>query len=234
MIKLSLTVKNFLKTENSGGLIMIGFALLALLVANSSLSSEYFKLVNYSQDINFFNTNYKFSLHFFINDILMVIFFLLVALELKNEFKHGFLAEKSQIALPLACAFMGMAAPALIYFLTNYPNQENIKGWAIPSATDIAFAVAILSIISKKIPPSAKIFLLALAIFDDIGAIIIIALFYSSGLDYNYLILSFLLIFSFISNFICLKLFPYFSSTTENNLKAYHCFYLLYVSTLEV
>ncbi len=148
---------------------MLFFTALALIVANSPLAEWYAS----------FTTP---SVKFWVKDVLMVFFFLVVGMELKREMREGFLVERSQVMLPLAAALGGMIAPALIFLAINSGIPENRSGWAIPSATDIAFALCILMLSAKNIPPAAKIFLLAIAIFDDLGAILIIAAFYNTAL----------------------------------------------------
>ncbi len=155
---------------------MIGFAFLAMVCANA--------FPNWYNNFTHLTLLSK-SIEFWVNDVLMVFFFLLIGLELKKEVLEGFLAKKEQIILPLVAAVFGMIAPAAIYILFNSGSEHNLRGWAIPCATDIAFAVAVLAIFAKNFPPAAKIFLLALAIFDDLGAILIIALYYNEGLAFE-------------------------------------------------
>lgn len=175
-------IHEFMATESASGIVMIVFAVLAIIAANSPFSPWY---------QNFIHTNISFglgdrisseSLSHWVKDILMVFFFLIIGLELNREMHEGFLSKRDQIILPLIAAIGGMAFPALIFLGINYGNPETINGWAIPSATDIAFALALLTILGKTIPPAIKIFLLTVAIFDDLGAIIIIAIFYNNGL----------------------------------------------------
>ena len=158
-----------LSQESAGGIVMIIGALLALVAANSSLAPLYQRLANE-------------DMRFFVNDIAMVVFFLLVSLELKRETKEGVLAQRNQIILPLLAALGGMVVPALLFYAVNADYSAHHAGWAIPSATDIAFALCILSLCGKHLPPSARIFLMAVAIFDDLGAILVIALFYNANL----------------------------------------------------
>ncbi|MGE0753614.1 MAG: Na+/H+ antiporter NhaA [Alphaproteobacteria bacterium] len=178
-------VRQFIATESASGLVMIFFAALALLVANSPFYYEYKSLI--SSPISFSYMEYTASepLKNWVKDILMVFFFLIVGLELKREMKEGFLAKKDQILLPLIAAAAGMAVPAAIYMAFNIHHPENHAGWAISSATDIAFALCILMLVGRGVPSSVKIFLLAVAIFDDLGAILIIALFYNSELSFT-------------------------------------------------
>lgn len=166
-----LAFREFLKTEASGGQILIGIAVLALIVANSPLSTTYFTaLQTYVGGLS--------VLHW-INDALMAVFFLLVGLEIKREMLDGQLSTWPRRVLPGIAATGGMLVPGLIYFALNIETPETLRGWAIPTATDIAFALGVLSLVASRVPVSLKIFLTALAILDDLGAVAIIALFYT-------------------------------------------------------
>lgn len=169
-------VRNFLHIEASGGIVMIACAALAMLTAN--IFPDWYKHFTHLELLSH-------DMHFWVNDVLMVFFFFVIGMELKKELLEGFLKERSQIVLPLVAALFGMAAPALVYSGFNSGSEYNMNGWAIPAATDIAFAVAVLALFAKNFPPAAKIFLLAVAIFDDIGAILIIALYYNSGIAFE-------------------------------------------------
>ena len=158
-------------------LLFIG-ASLALLMSNSSWASVYTPLLHTSISIPGQDIEIK-SLEFWINDGLMAIFFLLIGLELKREMLEGELAHFSQMILPTIGAIGGMLVPALIYIIFNWDNSITMNGWAISSATDIAFSLGVLALLGSRVPLSLKIFLMALAIIDDLGAILIIALFYS-------------------------------------------------------
>ncbi len=175
-------LRRFMFMESSSGLVMIFCTLLALIAANSAMSHWYKELVNIPISFGLGDMRATEPLKDWVKDILMVFFFLMIGLELKREVKEGFLAKRDQILLPLIAAAGGMAAPAIIFLGFNAAHPETLHGWAIPAATDIAFALAILSIFGKRLPPAAKVFLLAVAIFDDLGAILIIALFYNAGL----------------------------------------------------
>jgi NhaA family Na+:H+ antiporter len=180
--KLPSKIREFMEMESAGGIVMLCSAVAALICANSSLSELYQHIIHYLLNFSFSTLSISIPLSHGVNDALMVLFFFVVGLELNREMNEGFLTQKDQIILPLVAAAAGMLFPALIFYIFNHNSPDTIHGWAVPSATDIAFAVAILNLIGKMIPPSLKIFLLAVAIFDDIGAIIIIALFYNAGL----------------------------------------------------
>ncbi len=181
--------KWFFKLEAASGLLLLVGAILALILSNSDLSKYYFEILNTQISIGAQNFVLDLTVHHWINDVLMSVFFFVVTLEIKREFIHGELSKPKQASLPIIGAFGGMLVPALIYIFINYENTNALKGWAIPSATDIAFSIGVLSLLGSRIPISLKVFLLALAIIDDLGAIIIIAFFYSSELQYIYLIL---------------------------------------------
>jgi Na+:H+ antiporter, NhaA family len=177
------TLKDFLKTEAAGGVVLMFAAVLALVWANSPLVWIYNDLLHLQVGARVGPLALEKDLLHWINDGLMAIFFLLVGLEIKREVKAGELSSPSRAMLPALAAFGGMAAPALIYVLFNIGAPENLRGWAIPAATDIAFAVGVLALLGSRVPSSLRIFLLALAIIDDLGAIIIIALFYTADLN---------------------------------------------------
>jgi NhaA family Na+:H+ antiporter len=176
-------MRKFIERESSSGIVMILAALLALIMANSFLYEYYQNFINTSISFGMDNNTVTEPLKLWIKDILMVFFFLFVGLELKREFKEGFLSSRDQLLLPMLAAIGGMAVPAIIYLLLNQSHPENYGGWAVSSATDIAFALAVLLLAGKKAPPAIKVFLLAIAIFDDLGAILIIAFFYSNELN---------------------------------------------------
>lgn len=166
-----------------GGIILVLAAILAMIIANSPLSGVYKGFLDIPVAIKFADFEIAKPLLLWINDGLMAIFFFLVGLEVKREIIEGHLSSPSQIVLPAIAAVAGIVFPALFYVWFNGGDPEAIKGWAVPSATDIAFALGVFSMFSKKVPISLKLFLLSVAIFDDIGAIAIIALFYSQDLS---------------------------------------------------
>ncbi|WP_374330801.1 Na+/H+ antiporter NhaA [Soonwooa sp.] len=179
--------KKFFHSSQSSGVILIVCVVFSLLLANSSIGESFQNLLDTEIGTNLFHLKYPISI--WINDGLMAIFFLLVGLEIKREIIEGELSSFKSASLPIFAAIGGMVVPALIYFLSNY-GTEYEKGWGIPMATDIAFSLAIISMLGKKVPPAVKIFLAALAIVDDLGAIMVIAIFYTDQLHWLYLGLS--------------------------------------------
>lgn len=174
--RINSTLRQFLDNEASGGIVLMAVAVLAILTANSPVASSYFSALHaYIGPL---------SVQHWINDALMAVFFLLVGLEIKREMLDGQLSSWSRRLLPGAAAAGGMAVPALIYVAFNLGNPAALRGWAIPAATDIAFALGVLSLLGPKVPTSLKIFLAALAIIDDLGAVIVIALFYTADLNF--------------------------------------------------
>ncbi len=188
--QLSETIGDFLKMEATGGLFLVVATILAMVMANTSYQDAYKAFLDIPVAIQFGELKIAKPLLLWINDGLMAIFFFLVGLEIKREFRIGELASPAQVALPGIAAIGGMMAPALIYVLFNLSNPGGLNGWAIPAATDIAFAVAVISLLGPRVPTSLKVLLLAIAIFDDLGAIVIIAVFYTSGLSVKILALS--------------------------------------------
>lgn len=181
-------VTKFFKLETASGIILILAAALALIFANTPLQSYYSLLLDTPVEIRIGTFDIAKPLLLWINDGLMAVFFFLVGLELKRELIEGELADKKNIILPGIGAIGGMAIPALIYVYFNIDNPSAMQGWAIPAATDIAFALGVLSLLGSRVPVSIKIFLTSLAIFDDIGAIIIIAIFYTAKISLTSLI----------------------------------------------
>lgn len=168
-------LRDFLHSEAAGGIVLMVVAALALVVANSPAAPLYFGMLKHYV--------LGLSILHWVNDALMAVFFLLVGLEIKREMLDGQLSSWSRRVLPGFAALGGMIAPALIYVAFNLGRPENLRGWAIPTATDIAFALGVLSLLGSRVPASLKIFLTALAILDDLGAVIIIAIFYTAGLS---------------------------------------------------
>ena len=201
----------FFKLEAASGLLLLISAIIALIISNSNFSSLYFEILESYFFVGINNFGIELSVLHWINDALMAIFFFFVTLEIKREFLQGELSNRKQALLPIIAAIGGMLVPALLYIYINFQNSETLNGWAIPSATDIAFSLGVLSLLGSRVPISLKVFLTALAIIDDLGAIVIIAFFYSGDLDIYYL--SFLLITFFVLFILnkanIKKIFPY-------------------------
>jgi len=176
-------LEEFIKKESSAGILLIFVTILALALKNSVLSEFYAAFLRTPVEIRFADLHIAKPLLLWINDGLMAIFFLLIGLEVKREILEGQLSTVSQIALPGIAAIGGMVIPAFFYIYINWGDETAMRGWAIPTATDIAFALGILALLGKRVPLSLKIFLMALAIIDDLGAIVIIALFYTVELS---------------------------------------------------
>ena len=186
---ISAPFKWFFKLEAASGLILLIAAILALIISNSNFSSLYFETLEQYLFIGINNFGIKLSVLHWINDGLMAIFFFFVTLEIKREFLQGELSNIKQALLPIIGAVGGMLVPALFYIYINIDDPTTLNGWAIPSATDIAFSLGVLSLLGSRVPISLKVFLTALAIIDDLGAILIIAIFYSGDLSIKYLLL---------------------------------------------
>ena len=203
--------KRFFKLEAASGLVLLFSAIVALIISNSELSNFYFNTLEKYIFIGINNFGLKLSIIHWINDALMAIFFFFVTLEIKREFLQGELSNIKQAMLPIIAAVGGMVVPAAIYIYINLGDSETLNGWAIPSATDIAFSLGVLSLLGKRVPLSLKVFLTALAIIDDLGAIVIIALFYSGDLNIIYLSLMLLafIILLVINKFNIKKFLPY-------------------------
>ncbi|HYD69855.1 Na+/H+ antiporter NhaA [Azospirillum sp.] len=176
-------VRGFLQTEAAAGVVLMVTAAVAMLWANSPLAAAYEGFLHLHLGLTVGGAGLDKPLHFWINDGLMTIFFLLVGLEIKREVMEGELSTPARAALPGIAAVGGMAVPALVYVALNYQTPQTLHGWAIPAATDIAFAVGVLALLGSRVPQTLRIFLLALAIMDDLGAIVIIAVFYSADLN---------------------------------------------------
>ena len=176
-------ITNFLKLESSGGILLMLAAIVAMIFANTPLSIYYDLILSTPVEIRVGALEVAKPLLLWINDGLMAVFFFLVGLELKRELIEGELSNKRNIILPGIGAIGGMLVPALIYMYFNYDDPVALQGWAIPAATDIAFALGVLMLLGSRVPTSIKIFLTSLAIFDDIGAILIIAIFYTEQIS---------------------------------------------------
>ena len=199
--KITEPIQRFVKQEKSGGIVLGISVLAALYLANSPWSDEYFHFLENKIGIVFNDVSFlKYSLHHWINDGLMAIFFFVIGLELKREIVAGELSNPRKALLPIGAALGGMLIPAIIYFSLN-PTGEASNGWGIPMATDIAFALGVLHFLGKRIPLSLKVFLTALAIVDDLGAVLVIAFFYTSEISIQSLLvgLGFVLVM-FIGN----------------------------------
>ncbi|MCB2128590.1 MAG: Na+/H+ antiporter NhaA [Rhodobacteraceae bacterium] len=185
-------IDRFFRHDAAGGILLMAAAMLALIVANSSLSAGYHDLLGKKFSILLDGEGLSKPLILWINDGLMAVFFFLIGLELKRELLEGKLKNPADVMLPGMAAVGGMIAPALIFLALNWSDPVTRGGWAIPAATDIAFAVGVLALLGKRVPAALKIFLLTLAILDDLGAILIIALFYTKELHLDYLYLALL------------------------------------------
>ena len=209
--KLSKPFKWFFQLEAASGLVLLIAAIIALIISNSDFSDLYFHILEQYLFIGINTFGLKLSVHHWINDALMAIFFFFVTLEIKREFIQGELSNLKKALLPIIAAVGGMVIPALFYIVINLDNSETLNGWAIPSATDIAFSLGILSLLGSRVPISLKIFLTALAIIDDLGAILIIAFFYSGDLSISYLslmLISYILLLT-LNKFGYKKFLPY-------------------------
>ena len=208
---LSPPFKWFFKLEAASGLVLLFAAVIALFISNSNFSDLYFNTLNNYIFIGINEIGLKLTVIHWINDALMAIFFFFVTLEIKREFLQGELSNIKQALLPIIAAVGGMLVPALVYVYINFGDAETLSGWAIPSATDIAFSLGVLSLLGRRVPLSLKVFLTALAIIDDLGAILIIALFYSGDLSIKYLSLMLIafLILLVINKFNVKKFLPY-------------------------
>lgn len=182
-------IQSFIKNEKAGGIVLGISVVIALILANSPLAEEYHHILEHKFGFQLDGSTYfEYNLHHWINDGLMAIFFFVVGLELKREIVGGELSNPRKALLPIAAAFGGMAVPAIIYLLLN-PNGEVHSGWGIPMATDIAFALGVLYLLGNRIPLTLKVFLTALAIVDDLGAVLVIAFFYTSDISTFHLVI---------------------------------------------
>ncbi len=183
-------LRDFLRLESASGIVLLGAAMLALLAANSPSRAYYDGLLATQFSISLGTVGIRESLLGWINDGLMAVFFLLVSLEIKRELLHGHLASFGHALLPAVAALGGVVAPALIYWHFNAGSAESLRGWAIPSATDIAFSLGVLALLGSRVPLALKIFLTTLAVIDDLAAILIIALFYTAQIHTDALIVA--------------------------------------------
>ena len=182
-------VRGFMKLESASGILMLTAAIIAMLAANSPLAGLYGELLDTTVAVQVGALSISKPLLLWVNDGLMAVFFFLIGLEIKREVMEGELSSVSQIVLPSVGALGGMVIPAMIYIWMNWSDPVALDGWAIPVATDIAFALALLSVFGSRVPTALKVFLLTLAIFDDLAAIVIIALFYSGDLSLGALLI---------------------------------------------
>ncbi len=186
-IRLTTVFKEFFQNQQSSGILLVAFTAASLFISNSIWGNDYIKLWNFEFGTEVFHLHLKHSVTDWINDALMAIFFLLVGIEIKRELSEGELSDKKKAMLPVIGAIGGMLVPALIYFFFNLNSPESISGIGIPTATDIAFAIAILGMLGDKVSPALKVFLTALAIIDDLGAILVIAIFYGQPISVPWL-----------------------------------------------
>jgi NhaA family Na+:H+ antiporter len=182
-IRLIRPFQEFAARETSGGVLLLFCTLLALVWANSPWAAHYVALWHIPMTAGFGEFNLNYDLHFWVNDALMAVFFFVVGLEIKREFLVGELAKPRKAALPIVAALGGVVVPALIYTSFN-AGSPSAAGWGIPMATDIAFVIGVMSILGERVPLSLKVFLIALAIVDDIAAVLVIALFYTAQISW--------------------------------------------------
>jgi len=192
-------VTRFLRLESAGGLVLIAAALVALVISNSPLAGAYRAWLSLPVEFRVGSLELAKPLHLWIDDGLMAVFFLLVGLEIKREVVQGELSSVAQVGLPLVAAVGGMVVPAATYYWLNHDNADALKGWAIPMATDIAFALGIISLLGKRVPLSLKVFLTAIAIADDLGAILVIAFVYTESVSAPMLLLAGMTILALIA-----------------------------------
>ena len=205
------TIREFMRLEAAAGIVLFVAAVLALIIDNTSWSAYYQHALEYPLSLDFGFWKLTKPLILWVNEGLMMIFFLLVGLEVKREMFEGELRGWAKASLPAFAAVGGMVVPALIYVFFNYGDATALRGWAIPTATDIAFSLGILSLLGSRVPPALKVFLTALAIFDDIGGIVIIAVFYTQHIAWALLLLALicLLILFLLNRFAVTNFLPY-------------------------
>ena len=175
-------LREFFLLESAGGILLVIAAVIAILIFNSPLENYYHDILHAPVLIQLGNFSIDKDFHHWINDGLMAIFFLLVSLEIKREVLDGQLSSRAQISLPMIAALGGLIVPSLIYISLNWGNSTALQGWAIPAATDIAFALGVLTLLGSRVPESLKLTLVSIAIIDDLAAILIIAIFYTENL----------------------------------------------------
>ena len=183
-------IRRFIKLESSAGLILMAATILAMIVKNSPLATAYQSLLLLEGEVRFGSLAIQKPLLLWVNDFWMAIFFFLVGMEIKREWIEGYLSDRSQIVLPAIAALGGIAVPAAIYAVLNWGDPVTMKGWAIPTATDIAFALGVLALLGSRVPVALKVFLMTLAVLDDLAAIILIAVFYTTKLSLGSLLLA--------------------------------------------
>jgi NhaA family Na+:H+ antiporter len=188
--RLTALFREFFQSQQSAGILLVVATVTSLLLANSGIAEEYTSFWKTEIGSNWGGFHLKHSLTGWINEALMTIFFLLVGLEIERELYIGELSSRKRAMLPVMAALGGMIFPALVYLLFNFNHPESISGIGIPTATDIAFAIAIMGLLGDRVPPALKVFLTALAIIDDLGAIVVIGIFYGNGFSGLYLILT--------------------------------------------
>ncbi len=187
-LRVSQHVNRFIHLESAGGLILLAATVAAMIVKNSPLSDMYLTFLNLQGAISIGTIQVAKPLFLWVNDLWMAVFFFVVGLEIKHEWRFGQFVERRQIVLPMIGAIGGIVVPAFIYLLCNWNDAAASRGWAIPTATDIAFALAVLAVLGSRVPASLKVFLMTLAIVDDLVSIVVIALFYTSGLSLSSLL----------------------------------------------
>lgn len=183
-------IRRFIKLEASAGLVLMGATVLAMVVKNSPLSSAYQTLLLLEGELRLGSLSIEKPILLWVNDLWMAVFFFLVGMEIKREWIEGHLSDRSQIALPAIAALGGIVVPAAIYTFLNWSDSEALKGWAIPTATDIAFALGIIALLGSRVPVGLKVFLMTLAVLDDLAAIVLIAIFYTTQLSTESLLLA--------------------------------------------
>jgi len=177
------SLRRFVRLESASGILLMAAMIAAMVVKNSPMADLYQDFLTIGGEVSVGALSVEKPLFLWVNDLWMAIFFFLVGMEIKKELLEGHLADRSQVILPAAAAVGGIVVPAGVYLMFNLGDPESVNGWAIPTATDIAFALGVLALLGSRIPQSLKLFLMTLAIIDDLGAIIIIAIFYTADLS---------------------------------------------------